>query len=211
MNMKKLNLIIIHPLFVSISFFALYIIGLSNNFFLGLKNMHIHFIYLFLISICLGFIGGLFFVKAFKNDRYANFKKVFKDENESLDTLNYLNKLIYFLDSNYFKFILNFNLCIYFLISTVAILNGINLDSNIFNYIFICFYFSICLSVIFLYTFDYVLKTEIKEDIGIDVFDSYISNFSLYEFNNYNVSSIIFSFASIIIIIIFILKHYQLF
>lgn len=209
--MKKLNLIITHPIFVLISFITFYIIGVSNKFLLGLKDIRIHFIYLSLITFSLGFIGAQSFMKEFFKDKYSNFKKVFNDEKESSEGIYYVNKILYFLEKKYSDYILNYIFIVYVLVCIVLFFNGIYLDSDISNYIFLCFYLSICLSLFFLNTFDYVIKSEIKEDIGVDFFNDYISNHSAYEFNNYKVSTVIFSVASILIIIFFILKHYQLF
>ena len=209
--MRKFFNIVSHPILITIILITLYYIGVYNNYFKAIENFKIHLFYLILIAICLGFISGFHFIKKMNKDKYSNYKRIFSEGiNEDDSTFlnsNYTDHLIYFVEKNYTHYQMSFIFSIYFFISLLSLYDEIYINENFIAYAFNCYYFVVFLSIFYLKIFDWVLKTEIEEELGSVLYDEYIlKHISFYDFFNYKISAISFYMCTLIMILFFILK-----
>lgn len=219
--MKKFFSILTHPILIIIVIVTLYDIGIKNNYIDSIENVKLHFNYLILIVVCLGFASGHHFLKKcedfklynyhnihkyFISKNYSdNYKKIYsediEEDNPSFKKFSYFDHLICYFKSEYSEHNSFYFGAIFFLVGIIYTNEELTL-----TYIFKNFFFVICLFLIYLKIFDWTVKIKLEEELGKQIFQIH---FDKDEFDRFVFKAIFFYLSTIIIIIIYLLKYYK--
>jgi hypothetical protein len=224
--MRKFYSLITHPIIIIIIVVILYEIGVKNYFIRPVENVRLHFFYIILIIIGLGFVGGHHFInklnqikiydynnKIYFKDKsyYDSYRKIFSEgieiDNPNFKTLSYVDHIICYVRSSSYN--LYYHIGIFFFIGLISNLNQIYINEG-FIYIFINFYFTICLSLIYLKIHERVVRSSIKNELGSN-YDDYVKyHYDILQFEIHRIKALFFYIPTIIILIFYILNSYKI-